>query len=317
MNSQSTPENGFKLALRSRQLQIGLWLGLADPYAAELCAGSGFDWLLIDGEHAPNDLLTILATLQAVDVYPSQPVVRIPHGDPALIKQILEVGATTLLVPMVESAAQARELVRAMRYPPHGQRGVGSGLARSSRWTRYKNYLQEANERVCLLVQVETVAALAQIEEIAAVDGVDGLFIGPADLAASMGHLGEPTHPQVRVRSKAQSSALQMPARRPVFCAPTRLWRAVTSHWGRALSPSGWIPHCWSARQPRWRPHSRRNPVRVQRRPWTPVIESMRDSGLSALRGVFKRHLMNAGRAVLDSLNPMNPSKLPGMEGPP
>ena len=200
MNSQSMPENGFKLALRSRRLQIGLWLGLADPYAAELCAGSGFDWLLIDGEHAPNDLLTILATLQAVDVYPSQPVVRIPHGDPVLIKQVLEVGATTLLVPMVESAAQARELVGAMRYPPLGQRGVGSGLARSSRWTRYKNYLQEANEHVCLLVQVESAAALARIEEIAAVDGVDGLFIGPADLAASMGHLGEPTHPEVRAQ---------------------------------------------------------------------------------------------------------------------
>jgi 4-hydroxy-2-oxoheptanedioate aldolase len=220
MNSQSTPENGFKLALRSRQLQIGLWLGLADPYAAELCAGSGFDWLLIDGEHAPNDLLTILATLQAVDVYPSQPIVRIPHGDPALIKQILEVGATTLLIPMVESAAQARELVRAMRYPPHGQRGVGSGLARSSRWTRYKNYLQEANERVCLLVQVETVAALAQIEEIAAVDGVDGLFIGPADLAASMGHLGEPTHPEVRAQIENSIKRIAHAGKAPGILCP-------------------------------------------------------------------------------------------------
>lgn len=198
MNVQATPENRFKQALQNRQTQIGLWLGLADPYAAELCAGSGFDWLLIDGEHAPNDLRNILATLQAVAPYPSRPVVRLAERDPTRIKQVLEIGATTLLIPMVESAAQAHELVRAMRYPPQGQRGVGSGLARSSRWTRYKDYLREANANVCLLVQVESVAALAQIEEIAAVDGVDGLFIGPADLAASMGHLGEPTHPEVR-----------------------------------------------------------------------------------------------------------------------
>jgi 4-hydroxy-2-oxoheptanedioate aldolase len=193
-----TPENPFKQAIAAQGAQIGLWLGLADAYAAELCATAGFDWLLIDGEHGPNDLRSILAVLQAVAPYPSHPVVRIPHGDTALIKQVLEIGATTLLVPMVESAEQARELVRATRYPPQGVRGVGSGLARSSRWSAYPDYLKEANQRVCLLVQVETVAALEQIDAIAAVDGVDGVFIGPADLSASMGHLGQPGHPEVR-----------------------------------------------------------------------------------------------------------------------
>jgi len=198
-----TPDNPFKNALNTDSVQIGLWLGLADPYAAELCAGSGFDWLLVDGEHAPNDLRGMLATLQAIASGAalasrvSQPVVRITQGNTALIKQVLEIGAPTILVPMVENAAQARELVRAMRYPPHGVRGVGSGLARSSRWNAFPNYLHEANERVCLLVQVETVSALEHLDEIAAVEGVDGVFIGPADLAASMGYLGQPGHPEV------------------------------------------------------------------------------------------------------------------------
>ena len=192
-----TPVNLFKQALARPGAQIGLWLGLADPYAAELCASAGFDWLLIDGEHGPNDLRSMLGALQAVAPYPSHPVVRIPQGDVTLIKQVLEIGAATLLVPMVESAEQARALVRAMCYPPQGIRGVGSGLARSSRWSGRPNYLHEANEQVCLLVQVETVSALAQLDETAAVEGVDGVFIGPADLSASMGHLGQTGHPEV------------------------------------------------------------------------------------------------------------------------
>lgn len=192
-----TPPNPFKQALAGPQAQIGLWLALADPYTAELCATAGFDWLLIDGEHGPNDLRSMLGSLQAVAPYPSHPVVRIPHGDTALIKQVLEIGATTLLVPMVESAEQARALVAATRYPPRGVRGVGSGLARSSRWSAHANYLHEADDSICMLVQVETAGALAQIDAIAAVDGVDGVFIGPADLSASMGHLGDPGHPEV------------------------------------------------------------------------------------------------------------------------
>jgi 4-hydroxy-2-oxoheptanedioate aldolase len=193
-----TPPNLFKQAIAGPGARIGLWVGLADPYAAELCATAGFDWLLIDGEHGPNDLRSTLGALQAVAPYASHPVVRIPQGDTALIKQVLEIGATTLLVPMVESAQQAQALVQAMRYPPSGIRGVGSGLARSSRWSAYPNYLHEANDSMCLLVQVETATALARLDEIAAVDGVHGVFIGPADLSASMGHLGNPGHPSVQ-----------------------------------------------------------------------------------------------------------------------
>ena len=221
-----TPDNVFKQALARGEVQIGLWQALADPYAAEICAGSGFDWLLLDGEHAPNDLRTLLGALQSVAPYPTHPVVRIPHADAALIKQVLDIGATTLLVPMVESAEQAAELVSAMRYPPQGIRGVGSAIARSARWSRYPNYLHEANERVCLLVQVESLAALQQIEAIAAVEGVDGVFIGPADLAASMGYLGQPTHPQVRAAiDQAIGRILQAGKAPGILCADVALAR--------------------------------------------------------------------------------------------
>ncbi len=189
--------NPFKEALDRPGVRIGLWLGLADSYCAEICATAGFDWLLVDGEHAPNDLRSMLRALQAVAAYPVDPVVRLPHGDPALVKQVLEIGATTLLVPMVDTAEQARELVRAMRYPPDGIRGVGSGLARSSRWGAITDYLNSANDNICLLVQVETQLGLDNIEAIADVPGVDGIFIGPADLSASMGYLGRPAHRNV------------------------------------------------------------------------------------------------------------------------
>jgi 4-hydroxy-2-oxoheptanedioate aldolase len=193
----STPHNLFKQALQQRQQQIGLWLALADSYSAELLANAGFDWLVIDGEHAPNDLRSTLSALQALAAYPVRPVVRLPHGDANLIKQMLELGAQTLLIPMVESAQQATELVRVMRYPPQGIRGVGSFIARSSRWGTDARYLHEANDEVCLLVQVETQSALQQLDAIVQTDGVDGVFIGPADLSASMGYLGESNHPDV------------------------------------------------------------------------------------------------------------------------
>ncbi|WP_161867701.1 4-hydroxy-2-oxoheptanedioate aldolase [Pseudomonas yangonensis] len=192
------PINTFKQRLQSGQAQIGLWLGLADPYCAELAANAGFDWLLIDGEHAPNDLRGLLGQLQAVAPYASQPVIRPVIGDTALIKQILDIGAQTLLVPMVESADQARELVRAIHYPPSGIRGVGSALARASRWNSIPGYLDKADEQMCLLVQIENLDGLAKLDEIVAVDGVDGVFIGPADLSASMGHRGNPGHPEVQ-----------------------------------------------------------------------------------------------------------------------
>lgn len=190
--------NPFKTALAQGQTQIGLWLSLADPYCAELCASAGFQWLLLDGEHAPNDVRSILAALQAVAPYPAHPVVRVVQGDTALIKQVLDVGAQTLLVPMVDTAEQAAAAAAATRYPPQGVRGVGAAVARASRWSARARYLDEANDEVCLLVQAESVTALKNLEAICAVDGVHGVFIGPADLAASMGHRGNPAHPEVQ-----------------------------------------------------------------------------------------------------------------------
>ncbi|HTB20244.1 MAG TPA: 4-hydroxy-2-oxoheptanedioate aldolase [Bryobacteraceae bacterium] len=191
--------NTFKAALKSGQrAQIGLWLGLADPTCAEICAGAGFDWLLIDGEHAPNDVRSILPQLQAVAPYPVHPIVRPVSGDVQLIKQLLDIGAQTLLVPMVESAEQARLLVAAMRYPPAGIRGVGAALARASQWNRVANYVHDANDQMCLLVQVETRLGLENLDAIAAVEGVDGVFIGPSDLSAALGHLGKPGHADVQ-----------------------------------------------------------------------------------------------------------------------
>jgi len=196
-----TPINPFKQALAEKRAQIGLWVGLADHYTTEICAGAGFDWLLLDGEHAPNDLRTLLQQAQVVAGYPgTHSIARIPvgHGNigTALIKQYLDLGFQTLLVPMVDTPQQATEIVRAMRYPPLGIRGMGG--ARASRWGRIANYPKEANGQVCLLVQAESRAAIDSIEAIAAIDGVDGIFIGPADLSAAMGHVGELTHPEVQ-----------------------------------------------------------------------------------------------------------------------
>jgi 4-hydroxy-2-oxoheptanedioate aldolase len=191
------PRNRFKRAIGEGKAQIGLWVALADAGCAEVSAGAGFDWLLLDGEHGPNDLRTLLAQLQAVAPYESHPVVRLPHGDTNLIKQVLEIGAQTLLIPMVETAEQAASLVAAMHYPPAGVRGVGAALGRSSRWNRMPNYLKQAGDEMCLLVQIETQRGVENIKEIARTPGVDGVFIGPADLSASMGYLGNMTHPEV------------------------------------------------------------------------------------------------------------------------
>ncbi|EAR3905693.1 4-hydroxy-2-oxoheptanedioate aldolase [Salmonella enterica] len=191
-------KNAFKDALKAGRPQIGLWLGLANSYSAELVAGAGFDWLLIDGEHAPNNVQTVLTQLQAIAPYPSQPVVRPSWNDPVQIKQLLDVGAQTLLVPMVQNADEARDAVVATRYPPAGIRGVGSALARASRWNRIPDYLHEANDAMCVLVQIETREAISNLASILDVDGIDGVFIGPADLSADMGFAGNPQHPAVQ-----------------------------------------------------------------------------------------------------------------------
>lgn len=192
------PVNHFRNALRAGQAQIGLWVGLADANVAEALAGCGFDWLLIDGEHAPNDVRTVLEQLRAVAPYPVHPVVRCVQGDVALIKQYLDIGTQTLLVPMIDTPEQAALMVRATRYPPHGLRGMGAALARASRWNQVQDYVKKANDEICLLVQVETPLAVQNLAAIAATEGVDGVFFGPADLSATMGFPGQPAHPEVQ-----------------------------------------------------------------------------------------------------------------------
>lgn len=191
------PPNRFKSRLSAGEVLIGAWVGMADAYAAEIAATAGFDWLLIDGEHAPNDLRSILAQLSVIGVSDSSPVVRLPMGEPWAIKQALDIGAQSLLIPMVDSAAQAQALVRAVRYPPRGMRGVGAALARASRFSDIPDYPATADAQIWLGVQVETRAGLAALDEILAVEGVDGVFIGPADLSADMGYLGQLDHPEV------------------------------------------------------------------------------------------------------------------------
>jgi len=190
--------NPFKTALANSQKQIGFWLSMADSYLAEVSATAGFEWLLIDAEHAPNDVRSILGQLQAVAPYRAEPVVRPVNADPALLKRLLDIGARNLLIPMIDTADQARASVAAVRYPPHGIRGVGSAVGRASRWSSRADYLDIADSEICLLVQAETVTALENLQAICEVDGVDGVFIGPADLAASMGYRGKPTHPEVQ-----------------------------------------------------------------------------------------------------------------------
>jgi len=192
------PENRLKTRLAQGDTLFGCWLGLADPYPAEIAATAGFDWLLIDGEHGPNELRSTMAQLQVIEPSPSAPVVRLRDDDPARIKQVLDAGAQTLLVPMIESAGQALACLRATRYPPEGIRGVGSALARASRFSAIPDYLTTANAQICLILQIESRAGLAALDRILEIEGIDCIFIGPSDLAADMGHLGNAGHPEVK-----------------------------------------------------------------------------------------------------------------------
>ncbi|MGO4536045.1 HpcH/HpaI aldolase family protein [Leifsonia sp. 2MCAF36] len=195
---EHTPTPTFADRLREADRTLfGMWSCGGSPLVAEICAGSGLDIVLIDGEHSPVGLESILSQLQAVAAYPVVPVVRAPYGDTVILKQLLDLGAQNVLVPMVDSVEQAEAMVRAVRYPPQGVRGVGSALARSSRWSRIPDYLARASELVSLSVQIETADGLDAAAGIAAVDGVDALLVGPADLAASMGLLGQQNHPDV------------------------------------------------------------------------------------------------------------------------
>lgn len=190
-------QNRFKQKLKTQQ-QIGLWVGLADAYGTEIAANAGYDWLLIDGEHAPSDLRTTLAQLQSIAAYPSQAVVRPPVGSVQLIKQLLDIGAQSLLIPMIETVEQAELMVKAVHYPPRGIRGVGAALARATRWNSVPDYYQRAHEDICLLIQIESVTGIENLDAILQVEGIDGIFIGAVDLSASMGFAGNPNHPQVQ-----------------------------------------------------------------------------------------------------------------------
>ncbi|WP_293573069.1 HpcH/HpaI aldolase/citrate lyase family protein [Phaeobacter sp.] len=192
------PKNHFKAALAKGERQIGCWMSFAEPAVAEIMGTCGFDWLVIDGEHAPNDIRSIRDQLVALAASNSHPVVRLPIGETWMIKQVLDAGAQTILVPIVESADRARDLVRACRYPPVGVRGVGATAARATMFGSVSDYIQTADAEICLLVQVENRAGISALDDILQVDGIDGVFIGPADLSTDMGHQGNSAHPEVR-----------------------------------------------------------------------------------------------------------------------
>lgn len=190
--------NTFKHALHSHRPQVGMFMGLNNPISAEILATCGFDFLLIDCEHGINDMPTVQAQLQAMAPYPTQVLVRPVDHNPATLKQLLGMGVQTILAPMVDTAAQAEQLVLALHYPPRGTRGVGTGLERGARWNAVTDYVKHAESNTCLVVQIESIQGLDNLEAICAVDGVDGVFIGPSDLAAALGHLGNAQHPDVQ-----------------------------------------------------------------------------------------------------------------------
>jgi len=191
------PVNQFKRGIKAGKPQIGLWSSLSSHYSVEVIAGSGFDWLLLDTEHSPNDLENVVTQLQAASAYPTTAIVRPAWNDMVLIKRFLDVGVQTLLIPYVQTPQEAAQAVAYTRYPLRGVRGV-AGTTRATRFGRVKDYFKRAEEELCVLVQVETRLGLDNLEAIAATDGVDGVFIGPADLSAGLGHLGDMAHAEVK-----------------------------------------------------------------------------------------------------------------------
>ena len=221
------PQNSFKRALRAGKPQIGLWSSLSSNYTVEVIAGAGFDWILLDCEHSPNDLENLLTQLQAAAPYPTMPVVRVPWNDMVTIKRVLDIGTQSLLVPYVSTAEEARAAVSYTRYPTSGVRGV-AGTTRATRFGRIKDYAKRAHEEICVLVQVETEAALGNIEAICAVDGVDGVFIGPADLHASMGYTGEIANPKVKPMIDDALRRIRKAGKAPGILTPSE---ADARHW--------------------------------------------------------------------------------------
>jgi len=228
------PENHLKSGLARGETLYGCWAGLAAPYPTEVLAEAGFDWLVIDAEHAPNDLSTISAQLGVLRGAATQAVVRLPMGETWAIKQVLDAGAQTLLIPMVASGAQAEDLVRAMRYPPQGVRGAGA-----ARFSGIPDYIATANAQMCLLVQVETRAGLDALDDILAVDGVDGVFIGPSDLAADMGHLGDASVSEVQAAIRDALGRIAAAGRAPGILALDDETAARYRDWGARVLAVG------------------------------------------------------------------------------
>jgi len=221
------PQNPFKRALKAGKPQIGLWSTLSSSYTVEAVAGAGFDWLLLDSEHSPVDIENLLTQLQAAAPYASHPIVRIPWNDMVNTKRVLDIGAQSLLIPYVQTAEEARSAVASTRYPPAGVRGV-AGTTRATRFGRVKDYAKRAHEEICVLVQVETQAAVDNIQAICAVDGVDGVFIGPADLHASMGYAGETANAAVKPLIDDAIRRIRKAGRAPGILTPNE---ADARHW--------------------------------------------------------------------------------------
>jgi len=191
-------ENKFKKAILKGEKQYGIWNGIAHSYAAEILAGAGFDWVLIDAEHAPFSMDQIIIQLQAMSRYDVSPILRIPKADPEHMKTLMDAGVQSFIIPMVEDGETAALIAQAVRYAPEGIRGVGTALSRAAQWNRVNDYFKLANDQMCVIAQVESVKGVEALDEIVAVDGIDVVFLGPADLAGTMGHLGNPSHPQVK-----------------------------------------------------------------------------------------------------------------------
>lgn len=210
--------NNFKSALWEGRVQLGIWSSLCSPLVAEMLGMSKFDWVLFDNEHSPVEIAGLMPLLQAAGNGAAAPVVRPAWNDPVMIKRVLDIGAQTILLPFIQSAEEARDAVRSVRYPPHGRRGV-AGATRASSFGRNPNYLNSANDEICVLVQVETREALNRVDEIAAVEGVDGVFIGPSDLSASMAHIGRPGTPEVQNAIKDAARRIRAAGKAPGILA--------------------------------------------------------------------------------------------------
>jgi len=191
-------ENNFKNSLQNKEQSYGIWNAIADTYVGEICAGAGYDWMVIDAEHGTFDYRSIIYQFQAVKSYNTHSILRVPDSNPTFIKRILDTGVQNILVPMVETKEQAEKLVKSIQYPPEGIRGVAPAMARASLWGKIEQYNPEANKQIALILQIESVEGIKNLDSIVRVKGIDCIFIGPSDLASSMGYPGGINHPNVK-----------------------------------------------------------------------------------------------------------------------